>query len=325
MNAFRSTALCAILAAFSAPTMQLHGDSSSSSDKFVMLTSDGSSSNPKMLGGNGGVYHGGKIPASIPKAPNSLVAALQNDDSATLKTFLSTDKKFDPTRLYNFTKTPIAQQLQDRKVMTPQEAADAVEASNCSAIIANHIAQNPKPSSKRSHLIGGNGGIYHGGNGIKANTYGKNGAGTYKGGSSSTNDNSNFLGRNGAGIYKGGNASSTPAKVPASTLKAPASLVLALKNDDTAQLKTFLSINKKFDLTQPYNFTKTPIAQQLQGSKVMTPQEAADAIGASNCSDEIENQTSSTSSNNSSTSSHYLSLDDSPEVADEMENSGMES
>jgi|GEM_PF-1443651 len=156
MNSFRFTALCAILTAFSAQVMQ--------------ASSGTSSSRPRMIGGNPGVYHndintqggiynGGKIPASTPKAPLSGVLAIQKNDPSILKVAYaegnahrgnSTRKDIDLNKTYNFSNSKIAKQLGTNKVMTLKQAADTMKSRKVSKFIANHpdyIAQQPETNN----------------------------------------------------------------------------------------------------------------------------------------------------------------------------------
>jgi len=131
MNSFRFTALCAILTAFSAQVMQ---------------ASSGSSSSNRMIGENGaGIYNGGKIPASIPKAPISVAVALQKDDPKVLNLHLKESKAHkgntgrndtDINKFYNWTNSKIAPLLPANKVMTIKQAADYIGATKCSKVIA---------------------------------------------------------------------------------------------------------------------------------------------------------------------------------------------
>jgi len=131
MNSFRFTALCAILTAFSAQVMQ---------------ASSGSSSSNRMIGENGaGIYNGGKIPASIPKAPISVAVALQKDDPKVLNLHLKESKAHkgntgrndtDINKPYNWSNSKIASKLGANKVMTIKQAADYIGATKCSRVIA---------------------------------------------------------------------------------------------------------------------------------------------------------------------------------------------
>lgn len=161
MNSFRKTALCAILTAFSAQAVLASSNTASS---FA------SSSSPRMIGGNGVIYHhdintqggiyndAGKVKASIPKAPISVAVALKNDDEKTLNLFLQENKThrgntgrndFDATRPYNFKYSKIAKLLPENKVMTVQEAADTIGATKCSKLIAREIAKQPESYNKQ--------------------------------------------------------------------------------------------------------------------------------------------------------------------------------
>jgi|GEM_PF-1710416 len=91
-----------------------------------------------------------KNSTNAPKAPNSLIIALKNDDVDVLKLHFD---DFDVNSLYNFQNTKIADRLRSSKIIkvtpsltiTPLEAAIALRAKACKFAIAKEINAQSNP------------------------------------------------------------------------------------------------------------------------------------------------------------------------------------